>query len=49
MEEKVGHRYDWRNLIAVLRRLLANERGPQLTEGLDRTDTTIVQKILAQL
>jgi hypothetical protein len=39
----------WRNLVAVLRRLLAGERGPQLTAGLDRTDTAIVQKILAQL
>ena len=47
--QKLGETNDWRNLVAVLRRLLANERGPQLTEGLDRTDTAIVQKILAQL
>jgi tetratricopeptide (TPR) repeat protein len=47
--QKFGETNDWRNLVAVLRRLLASERGPQLTEGLDRTDTAIVQKILAQL
>ena len=38
-----------RNLAAVLRRLLAGERGPQLTAGLNRIQAAIVQKILTQL
>jgi hypothetical protein len=47
--QKYAETEDWRNLVAVLRRLLAGERSPQLTAGLDRTDTANVQKILAQL
>jgi tetratricopeptide (TPR) repeat protein len=40
---------DWRNLIPVIRRILAGERGIELTEGLDRTDAAIVRRILGLL
>lgn len=40
---------DWRNLIPVLRRILAGERGIELTEGLDRTDAAIVRRVLQLL
>jgi hypothetical protein len=38
---------DWRYLVAVIRRILAGERGIELTEGLDRVDAVIVRRILA--
>ena len=40
---------DWRNLVAVIRRILAGERGIELTEGLDRADTAIVRRIVGLL
>jgi hypothetical protein len=40
---------DWRNLIPILRRIMAGERGVELTEELDRTDAAIVRRILGLL
>jgi len=40
---------DWRNLVAVIRRILAGERGIELTDGLDHTDAAIVRRILGLL
>ncbi|HLF27144.1 MAG TPA: tetratricopeptide repeat protein [Anaerolineae bacterium] len=40
---------DWRNLIPVIRRIIAGERGIELTEGLHRTHAAIVRRILGLL
>jgi hypothetical protein len=47
--QKMANTDDWRNLIAVIRRILAGERGIELTEGLDHADTAIVRRILGLL
>ena len=48
--QQMGETQDWRNLIAVIRRILNGERdGDGLTDGLDRIDGLIVQRILAGL
>ena len=40
---------DWRNLVAVLRRIMAGERGAELIRGLDPVDTAIVRRVLGLL
>jgi hypothetical protein len=40
---------DWAALAAVLRRILAGERGESLLDGLDPVDTAIAQETLARL
>ena len=40
---------DWAALAAVLRRILEGERGDQLLDGLDPTDTAITTQILTHL
>jgi hypothetical protein len=40
---------DWAALAAVLRRILAGERGEILLDGLDPTDTAIARETLARL
>ena len=40
---------DWRNLVAVLRRIMAGERGAELAQGLDPVDTAIVRRVLGLL
>jgi tetratricopeptide (TPR) repeat protein len=47
--QKMEQTDDWRNLVPVIRRILAGERGIELTEGLDRTDAAIVRRILGLL
>ncbi|MBI5296909.1 MAG: tetratricopeptide repeat protein [Chloroflexi bacterium] len=37
---------DWRNLIAVIRRVLSGERGMDLLDGLDQVDSAIIRRIL---
>ena len=37
---------DWRNLVAILRRIMAGERGVELAQGLDPVDTAIVRRVL---
>jgi hypothetical protein len=43
-----NHR-DWRELVAVLRRIRAGARDPALATGLDPIDTAIVHRALAAL
>ena len=40
---------DWAALVAVLRRILAGERGESLLDGLDEIDTAIARETLARL
>jgi hypothetical protein len=40
---------DWEALAGVLRRVLAGERDPTLTQGLDETDTVVVAAVLDRL
>lgn len=40
---------DWRNLIAVIRRIMNGERDGNIIEGLDRIDAVIVMRILKAL
>lgn len=40
---------DWRNLIVVIRRILAGDRGLELFDGLDDVDSAIVRRILKPL
>jgi hypothetical protein len=40
---------DWAALVEVLRRIIAGERGEQLTEGLDPIDTAITTETLRRL
>ena len=40
---------DWGRLVGVLRRILADERGDYLVEGLDPIDTAIVTRTLGAL
>ena len=48
--EDMAQQDDWRNLVAVLRRILAGERDPQaLLPGLDDTDSVIVGDVLQGL
>ena len=47
--EQQGQTDDWRNLIAVIRRIMNGERDNNLFEGLDGTDALIVTRILQAL
>jgi tetratricopeptide (TPR) repeat protein len=47
--QKMETQDNWRNLIPVLRRIMAGERGVEMTEGLDRTDAAIVRRVLGLL
>lgn len=47
--EKMAQTNDWRNLIAVIRRVLFGERGIELLDGLDFVDSAIVRRILQAL
>ena len=40
---------DWRQVVAVLRRIRTGERDPALVTGLDSIDTAIVRRALAAL
>jgi hypothetical protein len=40
---------DWAALVGVLRRIIAGERGEQLTQGLDPAETAIVTEALRRL
>jgi hypothetical protein len=40
---------DWADLVRVLRRILAGDRGEALLHGLDPTDTAIIRQTLARL
>ena len=46
---ELDRRADWAALAGVLRRILAGERGEQLLDGLDQTDTVIVTAVLGRL
>jgi hypothetical protein len=48
LDERAGQP-DWADLVAVLRRVLAGERGAALLRGLDEIDTAIVRETLARL
>lgn len=45
----LGKHVDWRQLVAVLRRIRAGERGTGLVTGLDPIDTAVVRRALAAL
>ena len=45
----LGEHADWRQLVAVLRRIRVGERDPALVTGLDPIDTAIVRRALAAL
>jgi hypothetical protein len=47
--EEMAKGPDWAALLAVLRRVLAGERGGPLLDGLDPTDTAIARETLARL
>ena len=47
--EQQGQTDDWRNLIAVIRRIMNGERDGNIVEGLDGTDSLIVTRILQAL
>lgn len=47
--EQQGQTADWRNLIAVIRRIMNGERDGNIVEGLDSTDALIVTRILQGL
>jgi tetratricopeptide (TPR) repeat protein len=47
--QKMEQTNDWRNLIAVIRRIMNGERDGNIVEGLDRTDALIVTRILQAL
>ena len=47
--DQQGEQPDWSALVAVLRRILAGERGESLLEGLDEIDAAIARETLARL
>lgn len=47
--EKTAQTDDWKNLIAVIRRVLSGERGAELFDGLDAVDSAIVRRVLQAL
>lgn len=47
--DEIGQKDDWRELVAVLRRILAGERDASLLAGLDEVDTLIAGDVLRGL
>lgn len=45
----LGEHSDWKQLVAVLRRIRAGERDPALARGLDPIDTAVIRRALAAL
>jgi hypothetical protein len=47
--DQLGATDDWAALVAVLRRILAGERGEHLLTGLDPVDTAIARETLRRV